>query len=489
MRISCLAVAAGAIALLCARPASANGRFPQSNQIVFSPKDPNLVVTRATYAILPSYDNGQSWRFLCENVLGLPDRSPQDPELAFTANGALIAGNFSPTRGLNVSNDVGCNWTCAGGALAGQAIADVVVRPDSPHTVLAVTGTLLPSNGGPRTSDSQVFQSMDDGATWAALGQPIDPSWTVNTIEVSKSDPKRIYVSAWKGVNDSRVVTMFVSSDSGQTWTSRPVPPSLFDNTMEDQVWIGGVDPIDADRVYLRSNVFDPLAAGKSRLYMTTDGGKTYTEPKSFDLHAPQMMLLVGELLGFALSPDGSKIYVGNSQGGLFVADRATMTFTQTSSIDIHCLATRESPTGATELWACTDAWTSVSTGIQYTVGMSTDDGAHFAQKLGANSGLCGPVTCQASGTLGCGADASGATCGGAYMDWCNGGNDDPLYPCGTCPGATGLDAGAADAGLSRSSSSSCGCSVPGASGGVLAGLLAILAVPTAALIRKRRRP
>src|ERR1700682_2834315 len=120
MRASCLAVAAGVIALLCSRPAAAHGRVPHSNQIVFSPNDPNVVITRATYAILPSQDNGRSWWFLCENVLGLPDNSPQDPALGFTANGILIAGNFAPTHGLNVSNDLGCNWTCVGGALAGQ---------------------------------------------------------------------------------------------------------------------------------------------------------------------------------------------------------------------------------------------------------------------------------------------------------------------------------------------------------------------------------
>src|ERR1700730_7144899 len=66
------AAAVGAVVLLGARTASANGRFPASNQIVFSPSDSNLVVARTTYGILPSHDNGTTWGYLCEEALGLP---------------------------------------------------------------------------------------------------------------------------------------------------------------------------------------------------------------------------------------------------------------------------------------------------------------------------------------------------------------------------------------------------------------------------------
>ena len=66
----------GAALLLAPAPAFANGRFPASNQIVFSPSDPCLIVLRTTYGILPSHDNGNSWQFICEDALAWTRRRP-----------------------------------------------------------------------------------------------------------------------------------------------------------------------------------------------------------------------------------------------------------------------------------------------------------------------------------------------------------------------------------------------------------------------------
>ncbi len=526
MRKTLLAGAAGVLVLLGVRPAAANGRFPQSNQILFSTSDPNLIVARTTYAILISHDNGPSWSFLCEDVLGIGN-AVQDPEIALTGNNTLIAG--SPTganQGLNVSTDLGCNWHCVGGPLAGQSIADVVVRPDAPHTVLALTGTPKSSDGGVNNF-SQVFQSTDDGTTWSALGMPIDSTWTVETIDVTKTDPNRIYVSAWKGYNAGRVAALFVSKDEGMTWTEHDV--TGFDGTTEDRLWIGGVDPTQADRVYLRSNAH--LDGGRSRLYLTTDAGQTFTELKSFDVEAAKPSYQVGEFLGFTLSPDGSKIYIGDYQGGMFVAERSSMpVFSETSPIDIHCLAMRPLAGGGSETWACADAYTSVKQGMQFVLGSTTDDGRTFTPRLGDNSALVGPVACAANpgGPLGCGASFNGSGCAAAYALWCgqqfpnccggDAGGGDPAScagdggggassgtgatsgagASGSASGGTGSgssadgsapsgDGGAAGATSgSSTSSSSCGCSMVG--GGGAAGLLAACAAAAVALGRRRRR-
>src|SRR5258708_262798 len=127
-----MGVAAGALLSLAAPPAAANGRFPAANQIVFSPTDPNRVVARTTYAILPSHDGGRTWSYLCEEALGLPQTAYQDPELGLTAGNALVAGLSMPTAGLEVSTNLGCDWSCVAGPLASQSIADLVVRPDTP---------------------------------------------------------------------------------------------------------------------------------------------------------------------------------------------------------------------------------------------------------------------------------------------------------------------------------------------------------------------
>jgi hypothetical protein len=379
----------GVVALLTPGSAWGNGRFPAANQIVLSPSDPNVVLVRTTYGILPSSDHGTTWAFLCEEALGISQMAIVDPALALTAGDALVAG--LRYGGLNVSTDTGCNWRCAGEQLAGEWIVDVAVRPNAPHTVVALTSTLLDAGGGQHV---QAFQSVDDGATWTPLGMPLDPSIQVTTIEVAASDPHRLYVSATRGFGPQRTASLFVSIDDGTTWTEHVTP---LDTALEVSVYIAGVDPLDADRVYLRTQ-------GKSRLLVTLDAGQSFQIPLVFE----------GQMLGFALSPDGSKVFAGGDVDGLMVGDRASMSFASQPSIVlgsdggptklyVQCLATRGS-----ELWACADE----SNG--FIAGVSTDDGATFAPKLHLNS-VRAPIRCCASapGALACGADSGGAQCSG----------------------------------------------------------------------------
>jgi hypothetical protein len=104
-----LAILAGGAILFVSSPAAANTRFPLANQIVFSPTDPQLIVLRTSYGILPSHDNGKTWQYVCEEALGITSGTPADPPIGLTRNNSLLAG---VSGGLNVSPDVGCNWNC-----------------------------------------------------------------------------------------------------------------------------------------------------------------------------------------------------------------------------------------------------------------------------------------------------------------------------------------------------------------------------------------
>jgi hypothetical protein len=84
--------------------------------------------------------------------------------------------------GLDVSPTLVCDWNCVGGALVGQAIADLVVRLDDAHIVLALASTFLPADaGGERCRRSS--RAPDEGATWVAIGTAIDAAVTVQTID------------------------------------------------------------------------------------------------------------------------------------------------------------------------------------------------------------------------------------------------------------------------------------------------------------------
>jgi hypothetical protein len=499
VRRAFLAAGAASVVLAFTGSSRANGRFPAANQLVFAPADPNFVVLRTTYAVLPSTDNGATWRYLCEGVLGLPSDQGEDPSIGVMADDSLLAGvpgYVGGGLGLSVSADRGCNWNCIGGGLVHQSVIDVAVRPDSPSSAVAITGTYRQTDSATDDLYSQVFETTDDGKTWAPIGNPLDPNVTVTTIDVTKTDPQRLYVSATRGLGSLRTASLFVSDDRGSTWVEKQVPQ--FDATRELSIYIGAVDPTDADRVYLRSSAL--VTGGLSRVFYATnagaDAGTTFSLAASlpdqggFNVEAGSQTDITGELLGLALSPDGSKIFVGTIEAGLWEANTSDMVFRQKNpNVRVKCLATRDQ-----ELWACSD----ISSG--FVVGESLDDGATFMSKMKYVSSLCGPIECTPNpgGTLGCGATDNGSSCGAAYQSFCE--LDDQAQVCGTCGGDGGslVDAGGAppmgdggagqaDAGTAPGASqgsSSCGCSVVGGSGAT--GLAAGLALAAMTLQRRR---
>jgi MYXO-CTERM domain-containing protein len=461
--------AAALAVLLGTVPAFANGRYPASNELVFSPASESIVVLRTTFGILISHDGGTTWAWLCEDALGLSPAASEDPTLGLTASNTLIAGLYS---GLQVSSDTGCDWSFVPG-LMNQQVVDIAVRSGSPHSAVALVSTFS-ATAVPDSSvgySTQLYETTDDGATWSALGGPFDPTVAVTTVDVAASDPNRVYIT---GFRSSALFTpvLFVSLDHGTSWSDHAMPPLSHDVG----AYIGAVDPQQADLVYVRT-AGAPNAGGRSRLFVTRDQGKSFET----------VLSLPGSMLGFALSPDGSTVYAGIEKGGLFVASRdellaaadggslppvgdaggaASPAFRQTSGIHVRCLATR----GA-ELWACSDEVSG------FIAGASLDDGASFAPKLHLD-GIAGPIACAA--------DATAAECSGApWQQVCQ--------TLKACAGDAGSDGGASDAAIEDAGSiakapgSSCGCSAAGA-GDARRFYATIVAVATAAAFRRRRR-
>jgi hypothetical protein len=346
------------------RAALANGRFPAANQLVVAPEDPSSLTLRTTFGILHSTDTATTFDWICERAVGYG--GVEDPSLGMTSRTTIVAGTF---EGLTVSKAGGCDWTFAGGGLAKQVIVDVVVRPDAPQTVLALASTYLrPNDAGTSTYGNQLFRSLDGGTTWDAFGAPLDDTLVAETVEVSKSDPARLYVSGVTGAGASARGILLVSKDSGATWLEKVVPIDL--NLRERAPYVSAVDPTNPDRIYVRTS-----AEKTSRLLVTDDAGDTFREVRS---SVP--------MLGFALSADGSKVFVGGTDG-LFVASSTDLVFTQRSPIQVQCLTIV-----GDVLYACS----AESSG--FILGASNDEGATFAPKLHLHT-VRGPIACPAGST------------------------------------------------------------------------------------------
>jgi hypothetical protein len=384
-----VASALGIALALTAAPAFANGRLPAANQLVVAPSDPTFMALRATFGVIVSHDSGNSWYWICETATGYDAQEIQDPSLGITANNSLIVGLH---EGLAVSHDNECDWHYVSGPLGHTPIVDVVTRPDTPSTILALSS--VPNgtdDAGDTTYSSQVWTSTDNGETWTATGTPLPSSYILETIEVAASDDQRIYVSGVTGAGSTAVATMFVSMDGATTWTPQSVPSTVWDTTNDTSLFVAAVDPTDADLVYIRT-----IGSTNYKLIVSNDAGQTYytafQEPHN--------------LTGFALSADGSTVYVGGPSVGLFTAQKSQTlmqsSFTATnaqSPIDMTCLARN-----GTTLLACS----SIGSG-PFLLGQSADNGATFTSLL-QTSQLCGP--------LGCMTDAAEYACNYEWPVW-----------------------------------------------------------------------
>ena len=432
-RLAPVACAVACAVAASARGARANGRFPQANQLVVDPRDPAHLMVRSTYGLLQTFDAGGSFSWVCEAAVGFGGQ--EDPAIAVTGGGTLLA---AMSEGLATSRDRGCGWGLAAGVLAGQFLVDVAVERAQPSRAVVVTTTGL--GGG--AFRSLVAETLDDGATWAMAGAPLPDDLIALTVDVAPSDPQHLYVSAMLAA--ARTPVLERSRDRGATWER-----VALDAAGAASVYIAAVDPADAKRLYLRADG-DP----SDTLFVSDDEGTTLRV-----LHATS-----GDMLGFALSPDGASLALGGPTDGVW-SGPSSGPLAQASAVGAYCLTWADAG-----LYACAREALS-----GFTVGRSPDRGATF-EVLAHLADVC-PLAC-----------ASTTTAGGACPAYWSTLADTLGQAPGAC-GASHADGGASAApGADAPGDASCGCRVPGGPAPSSAGLAAAALLGVARLRRRRRR-
>jgi MYXO-CTERM domain-containing protein len=355
-------VGAVAILLSCslfARPARAHGRFPQTGLIAFHPTDPSTILVRATFGLLVTHDDGETWRYVCLEALGA--RATEDPKVLLASDGAIVAAVFD---GLSLGTDDGCAWVFPTPALTETVVIDAVRGSDTASSFFALT-----SNG---SGDNGLYRSADDGRSFTATNAAIDPI-LFETVRVAPSDPMRIYLSGAypPSATEPRRPFIYRSLDGGATFESFAFTDF---GTGDRNVYLLGVDPRDPARLlaHVRSDATD-------RVLESTDGGETFSP-----------LLEVNDVDAFAWSDDGNTVYVGGRiETGLYRSDDGGETFANVrSDVSIGCASLR-----GTELFVCAENYDD-----GFAIGKSTDMGATFETIL-AFSEITGPVECTAGST------------------------------------------------------------------------------------------
>ena len=368
-----MAAAISLITVTFSTEAGANGRAAGANQLVIGSN--NELVLRTTFGVLLADDAGK-WHWVCESAIGYS--GTQDPAIGIMADTSIIAGLFT---GLSHSTVDRCSWSFVPGALVKQVVSDVTVRKDDPASAFALTCTYDGGGGTNPQYKVQLHGTSDNGASWKTLGTALPRNAFVETLEVAPSSPARIYVSA-ELIEAPLHGVVYTTDDTGETWLSADVN-LLSDMTdvktnTEKALYIAAVDPTNPDRVYARTG-----GEGPTRLLVSDDGAKTWVE----------RIRLTGQMLGFALSPDGKRVFVGGPQDGIKVASTGDWQFTQTTKIEIECLTAH-----ATGLYACSNEANG------FLLGLSGDEGKTFKPLLHFTD-IEGPLTCATEAGAQCAAE------------------------------------------------------------------------------------
>lgn len=193
------------------------------------------------------------------SVVYCQEETPQTPT-------ATPTPSPSPVKPTNESAFGGLEWRSIGPANMGGRMADVEGVPGDPNIVYAAT-----ASGG-------LFKTTNGGVTWKPIFER-QGTISIGDIALAPSNPEVI----WLGAGESNVRNsvsfgdgVYKSTDAGKTWQHMGLRES-------EHVSAIAIHPTNPDIVYIGAlgHAFGPNE--ERGVFMTTDGGKTWTKTLYLD--------------------------------------------------------------------------------------------------------------------------------------------------------------------------------------------------------------
>jgi len=282
------------------KPIFDDAHVPSIGAVAVAPSNPNIVYVGTGEqlegnGVYKTTDAGATWA-----NIGLTDVhhiasvlvDPRDPNV-------VLAGTYDffstgPQRGVFKTTDGGKTWTKVLFKDDRTGIADMCAAPDDARVVYAASyqSQLDPVTGRTTSSVSQIFKSIDEGATWQQAGEtglPANPRGRIGVTVAAGTNGKRVYAIMNQG--------FFRSDDGGVTWQQSTKDPRILGSGYFSRTY---ADPNNGDVVWVM----------QTSTYRSTDGGKTFQawkgEPSGEDDH----VLWIDRT-------DSQRIFMGTDQGAV----------------------------------------------------------------------------------------------------------------------------------------------------------------------------
>lgn len=245
--------------------------------VAVAPSQPDTVYVGANGSpsgLYKTTDGGAHWEMVALQGHGISSIviDPHNPDLVMAAATEGAGGRGATAN--SPTGDGGIQRTTDGGKTWKSVLPDpvsgtwLVFDPDNPKNVYAGTRPAGGAGGGgggrgaaPVTTpatDSQIYRSTDEGATWTKTSPDGLPGGSFGTIALAVApgtNGLRIYNYVAQGI--------FRSDDGGAHWSRASDDPRLIGGGQFHDVI---VDPRDANILF----------ATQTSLYRSTDGGKTW---------------------------------------------------------------------------------------------------------------------------------------------------------------------------------------------------------------------
>jgi photosystem II stability/assembly factor-like uncharacterized protein len=252
------------------------------NTLKVHPTNPDIIY--AGYSgggVWKTTDGGETWNPIFDQRTSLSigdiELDPNNPEIVYVGTGDPNIGlNAAIGDGLWKSTNGGQTWQSLG--LATQAIVTkIIVQPN---------GTLYVATAGlpfERNNNRGVYKSTNGGQTWTQ-SLFIDNQTGVAGLVEDPTNPNVLYAASWTRIRTNQESTLasnqcgiWKTTNGGQNWTR------LGGGLPDFRTGRAGID-IDATNPNRLAVTFADTSSSFQNIYLTTDGGLTWTNPANNNL-------------------------------------------------------------------------------------------------------------------------------------------------------------------------------------------------------------